>query len=233
MSYAMMTLEHLPEGKKVLLVSGDMMTFKIGQRDRASRPIIGDAVTVSILENTDDENTVYCSLKNYGQFAMNIVIPAGGTKMPITSETSIETKDENGNWRSPEQFFMEGDQVFNFAINETPMMIDELLHAAGKKVDDIDYFICHQPNSFMLKKIAEKINVSQERLPNDIVPKYGNSNSATIPVTLCEHHKEMYASASQLTLCLASFGAGLSLGGVIMDMPRLDYCQMLNFPHHL
>lgn len=228
--YAMMTLEHLTD-KKVLLVSGDMMTFKIGQRDRASRPIIGDAVTVSIVENTSEDNTIYCALKNHGQDAMSIVIPAGGTKMPITAETSIETQDEDGNWRSPEQFFMEGDLVFNFAINETPAMVEELLQASGKKVDDIDYFICHQPNPFMLKKMAEKIGVTQDRLPNDIVPKYGNSNSATIPVTLCEHYQEMYAEQERLTLCLASFGAGLSLGGIIMEMPRLDHCQMLNYPH--
>jgi 3-oxoacyl-[acyl-carrier-protein] synthase-3 len=224
--YAMMTLEHLTD-KKVLLVSGDLMTFKVGQRDRASRPIIGDAVTVSIVENSDSDNTIYCSLKNEGQSAMSIVIPAGGTRMPITPETSVETQDEDGNWRSPEQFFMEGDLVFNFAINETPAMINELLKASGKQVSDIDYFICHQPNPFMLKKMAEKVGVPQERMPNDIVPKYGNSNSATIPVTLCEHYQEMYADKKSLTLCLASFGAGLSLGSFILEMPELDYCQFI------
>jgi 3-oxoacyl-[acyl-carrier-protein] synthase-3 len=228
--YAMMTLEHL-SGKKVLLISGDMMTFKIGQRDRASRPIIGDAVTISVVENTDNASTIYCALKNKGQDAMSIVIPAGGTRMPITPKTSVETQDDEGNWRSPEHFFMEGDLVFNFAINETPAMIEELLKASGKQVEDIDYFICHQPNPFMLKKMAEKIGVTQDRLPNDIVPKYGNSNSATIPVTLCEHYSEMFDGKKQLTLCLASFGAGLSLGGLVMDMLELDYCQIINYPH--
>ncbi len=230
LTYAMMTLEHLSD-KKVLLVSGDMMTFKVGARDRASRPIIGDAVTVSVVENATAAEPVYCALKNKGQDAMNIVIPAGGTAMPITPETSVETQDADGNWRSPEQFFMEGDEVFNFAINETPAMVGELLQTAGKTVGDIDYFVCHQPNPFMLKKMAEKIGVDQERLPNDIVPKYGNSNSATIPVTFCEHYNEMYAGRDVLQLCLASFGAGLSLGAVVMQVPRLDYCSIINYPH--
>jgi 3-oxoacyl-[acyl-carrier-protein] synthase III len=138
---------------------------------------------------------------------------------------------EYANHTGDKALHQKAENVFNFAINETPAMVEELLQASGKKVDDIDYFVCHQPNPFMLKKMAEKIGVTQDRLPNDIVPKYGNSNSATIPVTLCEHYQEMYAEQERLTLCLASFGAGLSLGGVIMEMPRLDHCQMLNYPH--
>lgn len=231
LTYSFMTLEHLAAGKKVLLVCGDMMSQKIGTRDRASRPIIGDAVTISVVENSDNGNEVYCCLKNEGEKGMAINIPAGGNKLPYSAETSVEVEDESGNWRSQNQFFMEGDLVFNFVINDTPTMIDELLAFANVKKEEIDYFVCHQPNAFMLKKLAEKVEVEQEKMPNDIVSIYGNSNSATIPVTLCHHYAGMYESKEQNKLMFASFGSGLALGGVLIDLPALRCCQMIDYPH--
>lgn len=231
LTYSFMTLEHLAPGKKVLLVCGDMMSQKIGTRDRASRPIIGDAVTISVVENCENGKEVYCCLKNEGENGMAINIPAGGNKLPCSAETSVEVEDEAGNWRSQEQFFMEGDLVFNFVINDTPVLIDELLAYANVKKESIDYFVCHQPNAFMLKKLAEKVEVSQEKMPNDIVAIYGNSNSATIPVTLCHHYAEMYEGKEQNKLMFASFGSGLALGGVLIDLPALRYCKMIDYPH--
>ena len=108
-------------------------------------------------------------------------------------------------------------------------MIDELLDYANVKKEEIDYFICHQPNAFMLKKLAEKVEVDQEKMPNDIVSIYGNSNSATIPVTLCQHYAEMYEGKGQNKLMLASFGSGLALGGVLLDLPALRYCKMIDY----
>lgn len=231
LTYSFMTLEHLPASKKVLLICGDKMSAKVGPHDRASRPIIGDAVTISVIENENNGKDIYCNLKNEGENGMAINIPAGGNKMPITCETSIESMGEDGNMRSPEDFFMEGDLVFNFVINKTPVLVDELLAAANKQIEDIDYFICHQPNKFMLKKLAEKIGVSTDKMPNDIVEIYGNSNSATIPVTFCQHYGEMYAEKDSPTLCLASFGSGLALGGVVLELPKPAYCKIIDFPH--
>lgn len=228
LTYSFMTLEHIGN-KKVLLVCGDMMSQKIGSRDRASRPIIGDAVTISVVENCENEKYVYCCLKNEGELGMAINIPAGGNKLPCTSETAIEIEDEAGNWRSKEQFFMEGDEVFNFVINDTPAVIDELLEYANVKKEQVDCFICHQPNAFMLKKLAEKVGVSQDKMPNDIVSIYGNSNSATIPVTLCHHYKEIYHDRNENELMFVSFGSGLALGGILIDLPELRYCGMIDY----
>ena len=230
LTYCFMTLEHMTN-KKVLLVCGDMMSTKVCKRDRASRPIIGDAVTITVVENKETTEDIYCILKNDGQKSMAITIPAGGYKLPYSTETAVETEDEMGNWRSKEQFHMEGDAVFNFVINETPLMIHELLEYAKVSIDQIDCFVCHQPNAFILKKLAEKLEVDQSRMPNDIVSVYGNSNSATIPVTLCHHYEELFGEKKRNRLFLTSFGSGLALGGVIVQQSRLDYCKMINYPH--
>lgn len=230
LSYAFMTLNSLGN-KKVLLVTGDMLSARVSIHDRASRPITGDAVSISIVENSMESNTVYCAMKNNGKAAFSVYIPAGGTKMPITPETTKEFEDEFGNIRGHQHLVMQGDLVFNFIINDTPVMIEELLDYAKESIDNIDYFICHQSSVFTLKKLAQRLNVSQERLPNDIVPVYGNSSSATIPVTLCQHFNEMFAEKDKLRVMFVAFGTGLSLGAALMEMPKFKYCRFIDFPH--
>lgn len=230
LTYAFMTLNSL-SNKKVLLISGDLLSFKVSPRDRASRPITGDAVSISIIENTKDDNKVYCSLKNDGKDAFAVYIPAGGLRMPITPESMNEEVDEFGNWRGKQHLVMQGDLVFNIIINMTPVMIEELLSYSGDKIDDIDYFICHQSSSFTLKKLSQRLGVTENRLPRDIVPKYGNSSSATIPVTLCEHCEELFANRGNKKIMFASFGTGMSLGAVLMDLPKFHACKLVNYPH--
>lgn len=230
LTYAFMTLDSLKD-KKVLLVAGDLLSFKVSTRDRASRPITGDAVSISVVENSSVTNTVFCSLKNDGKDAFAVYIPAGGTRMPITPETLKEEKDEFGNWRGKQHLVMQGDLVFNIIINKTPVVIEELLERSGEKMENIDYFICHQSSSFTLKKLAQRLGVTEERLPRDIVPKYGNSSSATIPVTLCEHYKSIFNDEKPKKIMFASFGTGMSLGAVLMDLPEFKYCKLIDYPH--
>lgn len=229
LTYSFMTLNSL-ENKKVLLIAGDMLTARVSTRDRASRPITGDAVTISLIENTKEENTIWCSLKNDGKDAFAVYVPAGGTRMPITPETTKEEEDEFGNWRGKQHLVMQGDLVFNIIINMTPVMMEELLAKSGDCMDDVDYFICHQSSSFTLKKLAQRLDVTEERLPRDIVPKYGNSSSATIPVTMCEHINDLYANSNKKRIMFASFGTGMSLGTVLMDVEK-PVCKMLDYPH--
>lgn len=229
LTYSFMTLNSLGN-KKVLLIAGDMLSARISTRDRASRPINGDGVTISIIENTEDSSPIWCSLKNDGKDAFAVYIPAGGTRMPITPETTKEEEDEFGNWRGKQHLVMQGDLVFNIIINMTPVMMEELLSKSGDKMDDVDYFVCHQSSSFTLKKLAQRLEVTEERLPRDIVPKYGNSSSATIPVTMCEHVDEFFADGKKKKIMFAAFGTGMSLGAVLMDIEK-PICKLIDYPH--
>ncbi len=229
LTYAFMTLNSLAN-KKVLLISGDMLSARVSTRDRASRPITGDAVTISIIEKTNDNKPIWCSLKNDGKDAFAVYIPAGGSRMPITPETTKEEEDEFGNWRGKQHLVMQGDLVFNIIINMTPVMMEEVLSKSGYKMDDIDYFVCHQSSSFTLKKLAQRLEVTEQRLPRDIVPKYGNSSSATIPVTMCEHVDEFFADGKKKKIMFAAFGTGMSLGAVLMDLEK-PACKMIDYPH--
>ena len=228
--YSFMTLNSL-ENKKVLLVTGDVLSQKISKRDRASRPIAGDAVSITLVENTLDSNKGFGAIKNDGKDAFAVYIPAGGTRTPINEETIKETEDEFGNWRGQQHLMMKGDLVFNIIINMTPIMIEEILEKANEKIEDIDFFICHQSSSFTLKKLAQRLEVSDKKLPRDIVPKYGNSSSASIPVTMCEHYNEIFNDDNPKNIMFASFGTGMTLGGVLMKLNPLKACRFVDYPH--
>lgn len=226
-----MTLDAI-KNKKVLLITGDLLSYRVSTKDRASRPIIGDAVSVSVIENADNNEPVYCSIKNNGKAAFSVYIPAGGIRFPITHETFIETPDEFGNYRTKSDLIMNGDLVFNFIINETPIMMEELLKFSAMNIEEIDYFLCHQSSNFTLKKLADRIGVSRSRMPNDIVSIYGNSSSATIPVTLCHYYEKLFAGREKLKIMFTGFGIGLTWGAVIMNMEKLRFCKIIDYPHN-
>ena len=80
--------------------------------------------------------------------------------MPSSEKTAELTTDSKGNTRSLDHLVMKGDDVFNFVQKEVPPMIENILNKAGKKKEDIDYYMFHQPNKFMLKKLADKETLS-------------------------------------------------------------------------
>lgn len=222
------TLLEILKDKKVLLVSGDFLSQRVAVRDRGSRPIVGDAIAVSIIENTKEENNCYCSIKNEGKNAFAVYIPAGGTRLPSSAETAVEELDVFGNYRAKDHLMMNGDLVFNFIINEVPNMMEELLQSANLSKDDIDYYMCHQSSKFTLQKLADRLEVSQKKLPYNVIENFGNSSSASIPAVITFNIADTLLN-QKMKIMLSGFGIGLTWGAIILDMGPMDYCKMIDF----
>lgn len=215
--------------KKVVLVTGDLLSKKVGQRDRSSRPIIGDAVNITLVENTVEPNEIPVMWKNYGKDAAIIEIPAGGLKMPSTPETAVEQEDEFGNFRAKDHFYMEGEEVFNFVMREVPPMVEELIQAQGILLDKIDYFLFHQPNKYMVQKLADELDIPYDKMFSNIVGLYGNASSGTIPLNICHNIADKAVATDQLKVCLSGFGAGLTCNALLMDLGKMDFCRIIDF----
>ena len=69
-------------------------------------------------------------------------------------------------------------------------MVEELLSYGDVSVDDVDWFLFHQPNKFMLQKLADKMKVPYEKMPMNVVGDFGNSNSNTVPFALASNLSE-------------------------------------------
>jgi 3-oxoacyl-[acyl-carrier-protein] synthase-3 len=214
--------------QKVLLVAGDMLSKKVSINDRNSRPLIGDAVTVSVVENVKEANPVYMNLKMDGKGAFALQIPAGGFRLFSSEETSVLEKDSAGNIRAKDHLVMQGDTVFNFVQSEVPQLIDDLMEFSGKVKEEIDYFLFHQPNKFMLEKLADKMRISREKMPSNIVENFGNSSSATVPLNICFNLGDKILK-NKYNVCLAGFGTGLTCSSIAMDLGDFDFCEIIDF----
>lgn len=215
--------------QRVALLCGDTLSRKVNRRDRNSFPIVGDAGSVAIIENDLGANPIQVFCKNRGKDALALKIPAGAFRMPSTSESAIAHDTGDGNFRSLDDLTMQGASVFAFVQSEVPKMIDEILEAENLSKKDIDFYMFHQPNRFMLEKLADKIGVTREKMPNNIVENFGNSDSATIPVNLAFNLSEKLMTDQSFKLLLAGFGVGLTWSGLVWEVGSMRTCELVEF----
>lgn len=224
---AFMLLEQ-DEIKKVILLNADIYSQKVSKKDRGSRPLTGDAASITIVEKDASNKTIYGSVNTDGSGFDALIIPAGGFKMPSNAKTAELKTDSKGNVRALDHLVMKGDDVFNFVQKEVPPMIENLLNQADCTKSDVDYFMFHQPNKFMLKKLADKIGVPYEKMPNNIVENFGNANSVSTPTNITYNLGEKLINNSFL-ICLAGFGAGLSWSSLLLEMGNLNFCKIIDY----
>jgi 3-oxoacyl-[acyl-carrier-protein] synthase III len=213
---------------KVVLLNADVLSRKVSKRDRNSNPLIGDAASITIIDKSDIPNVIYGNLKMNGTKYDTLIIPAGGFKIPSTSETGTMVEDAAGNFRSLDHLVMRGDEVFNFVQSEVPPMIEDLLKLAGRKREEIDYYMFHQPNKFMLNKLADKLGVSREKMPSNIVENFGNASGVSIPTAISYNLRDTL-KANSYTMCLAGFGVGLTWASVLLTLAKLKYNEIIYY----
>ncbi len=227
LSQAFMLLEQ-EEINKVVVLNADILSAKVSKSDRSSGPLTGDGAGITIVENDPNGEIIHSSVKSDGAGSDALIIPAGGFKLPSSEETAKLVTDKSGNVKSLDHLDMKGDMIYNFVIREVPPMIDNLLDKANKSKDQIDYFMFHQPNKFMLKQLTKQLEVPEEKLPTNVVENFGNASSATIPTAITHNLGDKLKTNSYL-ICMAGFGIGLSWTSMLMTLGNLSFCEKINY----
>lgn len=215
-----------PEIRRVVLLNADTLSRRTSPRDRNLFPMTGDAASLTVVERSAEPCVIHASVKMDGRRADALTIPAGGYRLPSTAATACQVDGGDGNPRALDDLHMDGTAVFNFVQAEVPPMIDALLARAEVDRDAVDTFVFHQPNRFMLEKLADAIGVARERVPNNIVGRFGNASSVTIPTNLCFNLAEALRAGSK-NLCFAGFGVGLTWASMLMRVGPLDFCELI------
>ena len=214
--------------RKVVLINVDVMSRKVSARDRNSYPLIGDAASITVIERSEDASPIHANLKMDGTRREALMIPAGGFRLPSSPETAVLEDDGENNCRSKDHLRMDGTAVFNFVQVEVPRMIDDLLKTANACADGVDYFLFHQPNRFMLQKLAEAMQVPFDKMPSNIVEHYGNSSGVTIPMAIAHNLRDRLVKDT-IQACLAGFGVGLTWASMLMPLGPLEFCDLIDF----
>lgn len=213
--------------KKVLFVTAETYCKYVNELDSVSRPIFGDGAAATLVEVAQaEQNDALGNEPGVGPFefgtdgegANMLIIKAGGSRTPTTSETMEVKMDVRGNYRSQNQLYMNGPGVFSFSINVVPPMIERFQKLAREKNADIDAYILHQANKFMLDRLRGLCSLDEEKFFNNMATR-ANTVSSTIPIALID------AVASGLVkpgsrLLLVGFGVGLSWGACLARLPE-------------
>ena len=210
--------------KRVLLLDGETFSKIVNRRDKVDWPLYGDAGTATLVEKGDyGDATFMLNTDGSGEEVLKI---HAGMRNPVTPESCVEREREDGNIRSDLEVFMDGMDVFNFAISKVPKSVKQLLKETDHSIDDVDHLVFHQANRFMMDFFVKKLKISPERVPY-CIHKYGNTSSASVPLTISS---ELNGRLDGDNLVIMSgFGAGLSWGSALMNMRDCNVSPVIEY----
>ena len=215
---------------EVALIVTDGGSYRANKLDRNTYPLCGDAAGVAVIcKSEDPDDNIHFVFRNDGSRRDALIVPAGGCRMPATAETAAPVRDEMGNFRSLNDMHMDGTAVFQFVMESVPPLVEEACAFAGVDKKQLAYHLTHQPNRFMLQKLADLMNVPRETLFNNVVEYFGNSSCSTIPVNVAFNLGARLLTEKFL-VCFSAFGAGLSLAAAICPLGDMDFCELIEHP---
>lgn len=202
---------------KALLLIGDVSSRVCNYDDKSSWPLFGDAGTATALELDDTAAEMAFHLMNDGAGKDAIIIPSGGlaARQPVSTQALSEQNGEDGLPRSQVNLKLNGADIFTFAISKVPPSIKSVMSAADWTVDDLDCVVLHQANKMINDMIKKKVGYRSD-IVHSSLETYGNTSSASIPVTICSARDSLKLPARTI---LSGFGVGLSWGSVAMTLP--------------
>jgi 3-oxoacyl-[acyl-carrier-protein] synthase III len=193
--------------RRGLLLVGDTPSKTVSPQDRSAAPIFGDGGAATALEYHGG-STMHFDSGSDGSGYAAIIIPDGGLRNPVGSESLAMVEIDPGITRNRCQLILDGVEVFNFSMREVPRTVRNLMEFAQFSVDDIDAFVFHQANLFMNDLIRKKLKLPAEKVPYTL-RQYGNTSSASIPLTIVSELRDAMISRD-MSLVLCGFGVGLS-----------------------
>lgn len=201
--------------KCVLLVTSDTYSKYINKKDKSNRSIFGDGSTSTIIDKSLSNNIGEFVLGTDGSKFQNLIIENGGGLKKSTCNPEL-LKYGTDNFFTKNDLYMNGIEIFNFTIHLVPELVEKTLIKNNLDKNDIDYYIFHQANSFMLDYLRKKIKIPSEKFYNDL--KFsGNTVSSTIPIAINLSQKNGNIKKGDKVM-LVGFGVGLSWGSTILKI---------------
>jgi 3-oxoacyl-[acyl-carrier-protein] synthase-3 len=199
-------------GGKALLLTGDTVSKLCSREDKSSYPLFGDAGTATAIEWKEKTKGFQFHTQTDGSGFQTIIVPDGGYRNPVNPNSFLTKEISEGIKRNTLNLILDGMDIFTFGITKAPESVNKLVEHFNIDTDTIDYFVFHQANKFMNEKIRKKLKLPTEKVPSSL-KNYGNTSSATIPLTIVTELKNSLSN-SRKEIIACGFGVGLSWGSV-------------------
>lgn len=209
--------------RKGLLIVGETMSKLSGQEDRSSVMLFGDGGSAILFEKTTDDEKINVMLNTDGKGYQSIIVPGCGFRNPDPDREPLLWDD--GNKRTLCNVYMNGIDVFSFAVTEVVDSIFSFMEKTKTTTADYDAFLMHQANKAIHKQIAKRLKIPMENMPLSL-DRYGNTSAAAIPLTLsdCYGKKE---ENEIINVLMCGFGVGLSWGVAKLKIDLADVYEVL------
>ena len=204
--------------RKGLMLTGDVSSLG-SYRDKSTFPLFGDAGTATAFEYKPGAPTIYSSLQTDGKGYKAIIIPEGGFRKPPSKKTFDYKRYGKGMIRHQAHVDLDGIEVFNFSLREVTPHIKKFLREIDYSLDNIDYLVLHQANKLINNTIRKMLRLDKEKVPFSL-KEYGNTSSASIPLTIVSKLREQ-ATITKLTMLMTGFGVGLSWGSNLIITEKI------------
>jgi len=196
--------------KNILLLTAETYNKHIHPKDKGNRTIFGDGASASLI-----------SIEGFAKIGESVLGSDGSGYDRLIHKTGAMRhyeplndfhEDENGTPLSSDHLFMDGKAIFDFTSDIVPPMIDETLKENNLTVDDVDLYVFHQANKYMINYLRKLMEIDKDKF-YVFMETVGNTVSSTIPIALCEAQKEGRLHGN---VVLAGFGVGLSYGATVI-----------------
>lgn len=197
----------------VLLLTAETYTKYLHPDDKSNRTIFGDGAAACLISKEK-------GLAEIGDFvfgtdgsgADNLMVKTQGARFP--ERTGLSTEDDDGHVNREDYLYMNGSAIFNFTLEQVPPMMKQLLEKSSLGKDDIDYYVFHQANKYMLSTLRKICGISKDKFHIDL-EHTGNTVSSTILISLKDSLEQgLICPGMKVMAC--GFGVGLSYGGTIL-----------------
>ncbi len=203
---------------RILLISGDVTSMNASPEDQSTYPLFADGFGAALLESSEEEDDLLgYSYGTDGSGWKHLIIHAGMARHPTVEHfyTSGEDKLHTA-VKYPGYAYMDGGQVFTFCLREVPAMIDKALANAKLAKEDMDLFLFHQANLYMIRYLGQKMKIPESRLPI-CLDRYGNTSSSSVVLAACDHlGGKKYEEP--LKAAVVAFGVGYSWAAAIVKL---------------
>ncbi len=194
------------QARYVLVIGAEILTQYVDYTDRHTCVLFGDGAGAAVLGPVEPNRGILATkIKSDGRYEEQLYSPGGGTRRRPTAETLA----------AGDHFFkMKGNELFKVAVRSMAEVSRAVLESADVTAEDVDLFIPHQANQRITEAVANKLNVDMAKVYSNIAV-HGNTSSASIPIALDECVEAGRINEGDLVL-MASFGGGVTWGGVLM-----------------
>ena len=199
--------------KNVLLLTAETYTKDLHPSDKSNRSIFGDGAAACLISTDGFAKIGEFSLGTDGSGADNLIVKTGAARHKAA--TGKFTEDDEGHVWHDDYLYMNGGAIFNFTLDAVPAMMKDILQKNGIEQDQIDYYVFHQANKFMLNTIRKVCGLPKDKFHVNL-SETGNTVSSTVLIGLkdCLDTQAIKAGGKVL---VTGFGVGLSWGGTVLN----------------